>query len=721
MSRSVARLLAGAVLIAAVVVPATITSPSAQAACRPVLKSFTLARTTLTGGQATTATIKLSCRVPRRQKVRLAASAGIRVPGYVYVARGKSTRKVIIRTSPTTKRVAGKVKATYRLRVMKRSLTRTVTPCYPTPVPSAVSVPAYVHAGSSAMGTVTLSCYAKASLRVSLSSSSSGVTVPSTITVPAGKRTASFKLATRLPASGSQAAYRTTIRATRGQRTASKTIQVRPGLRTVSARQAPDSNAVSVTIGLSGPATTQTVVSLTSQIAGSGYPDGIPSASNSLRLPSKVTIPAGRSSLVVAAQTDVLRYDEQVSVKASLAGRSVSTQLTMLRAFRAGDNFTVHEPTLMPHGTDGEVRGELLVSLDHPAGPDGATVEFRGQRSYVPAGSRTARVAVYANPYPADSLISGTFEITSESSDGNLVYEDVTYLVHPAPTRLRLPTPVITGRPGTATVELAGRSAQDETIQLTGSGVVVPTTVTVPAGANSATFEIDGSGAGAGTVRADLRGATTSATVTVGAAVPDECRPQEIDVPEEVYVTNDFYDPLAYQTTVTLGCVAPTDLLVPLRSTNPYVLGAPRYVEVAKGSTAGTFALKAIGGGDCYHLRCMQEQFVEIQAGPADLTTSRPIAVKPGLWSFFHPENATTGVRDLEIWMTGQASAGTVADISTDRPDLLAFPPSVQVPAGSRFITVPAISSDSSAAGTTVRITVAIGRGSQTHELVLGE
>lgn len=721
MSRSVARLLAGAVLIAAVVVPATITSPSAQAACRPVLKSFTLARTTLTGGKATTATIKLSCRVSRRQKVRLAASTGIRVPGYVYVARGKNTRKVTVRTNPTTKRVAGKVKATYRLRVMKRSLTRTITPCYPTPVPSAVSIPTYVHAGSSATGTITLNCYAKTSLGVSLSSSSSGVTVPSTITVPAGKRTASFKLATRLPASGSQAAYRTTIRATRGQRTASKTIQVRPGLRTVSTKQAPDSNAVSVTIGLSGPATTQTVVTLASQVAGSGHLDGTPSVSNSLRLPSKVSIPAGRSSLVVAAQTNVLSYDEQVSVKASLAGRSVSTQLTTLRAFRTGDSFTVHEPTLAPHGADGEVRGELRVTLDHPAGPDGATVEFRGQRSYVPAGSMTARMAVYANPYPANSLISGTLVIENGESQGILVHQDASYAVHPAPSELRVPTPVITGRPGPATVKLVGPSAQSETIQLTGTGVAVPATVTVPAGSTSATFQIDGAGAGEGSVQAALRGATTSASVSVGAAIPDECRPQAIDVSEDVYVTNDFYDPLAYPTTVTLGCVAPTDLLVPLRSSDTYKLVTPRFIEVPKGSTTATFATKAIGGGDCYHFRCMPEQAVEIEAGPAGLTTSRTIAVKPGLWSFFHPKNETTGQRDLEIWMTGQASAGTVVDISTDRPDLLTFPPSVEVPAGSRFITVPATSSDPGAAGTTVRITVSIGRGSQTHELVLGE
>ncbi|NYI80322.1 hypothetical protein [Nocardioides panzhihuensis] len=471
-----------------------------------------------------------------------------------------------------------------------------------------------------------------------------------------------------------------------------------------------------MTVGLSGPATTETVVSL---IAATDYIDGAPVQSNSLSLPSKVTIPAGRSSLVVAAQASVLSYDEQVSVKASFAGRTVSTQLTTARAFRAGDSYTVHEPTLAPSGTDGEVRGELRVTLDHPAGPDGATVEFRGQRSYLSAGSMTARVAVYANPYPADSLISGTLVIENGSSSGILIRQDASYAVHPALSELRVPIPVITGRPATATVKLVGPSAQSETIHLTGAGVAVPATVTVPAGATSAAFQIDGIGAGTGSVRAELRGATTSTSVTVGAAIPDECRPQAIDVSEDAYVTNDFYDPLAYQTKVTLGCVAPTNLLIPLHSSNSYALTTPRFVEVTKGSTTGTFALEAIGGGACYYFRCIDELAVEIQAGPIGLSTSRTIAVKPGLWSFFYPRNATTGQHDLEVWMTGRASAGTIVNIATDRPDVLAFPASVEVPAGSRFITVPAVSGDPSAAGTTVRITVSIGRGSQTHEVVL--
>ncbi|MER7298775.1 hypothetical protein ABTX24_03930 [Nocardioides sp. NPDC127514] len=637
------------------------------------------------------------------------------MPDYVYVAKGTSTRKVTVRTSPTTKRVAGTVKATYRLRVIKRSLTRTITPCYPTAVPSSITLPTYVHAGSSTTGTVTLDCYAKTSLAVSLTSSNSGVTVPATVTVPTGKRTASFKLGSKLPATGSQAAYNATIRATRGQKTASRTIQVRPGLRTVSAKQASDSNAVDLTIGLSGPATTDTTVSL---VTATGYIDGVPVSSNSLVLPSKVTVPAGRSSLVVKPQLNLLPDDETVTIKATLAGRAISTQLTTLRAFRAGDSVMHNEPTLAPHGANGDVTGELRLILDHPAGPEGAIVEFRSHQAHIPAGSTTARVPVYANGYPADSRISGTLAIHTGSGD---VYEDVSYAVHPAPTGLRVPSPVITGRPATATVILAGASSQDETVQLTGAGVEVPATVTVPAGAASATFEIDGSGAGTGSVRAELRGATTSTTVTVGPAIPDECRPQAIDVAEDVYVTNDFYDPLAYQAQVTLGCAAPTDLLIPLRSSDSYTLAVPRYVEVAAGSTTGAFTLKAIGGGACYYFRCVPERAVAVEAGPSGLSMSRMIAVKPGLWSSFFPKNAETGLRDVQIWMTGQASAGTVASITTDRPDLLAFPASVEVPAGARYVTVPAISIDPSAAGTTVHVTVTIGRGSQTYDLVLGQ
>ncbi|MER7558706.1 hypothetical protein ABTZ46_17300 [Nocardioides sp. NPDC126508] len=232
MSRCVARLVLGLVLVAAVLdVPAAVTAPPAEAACRPALKSLTLARSTVAGGASTTATIRLTCRTPRRAKVQLWASTGIRVPAYAYVAGGRSTREVTVRTSPTTVRSSGRVKAVYRQVVRRATLVRTATPCYPTPVPTSVALPAYVHAGQTAAGTVTLDCVAKTSLAVSLTSSSSWVTVPGSVTVAAGRRTASFKAVTKAPAVGSLPAFDVTIRATRNRKSAARVMQVRPEIR----------------------------------------------------------------------------------------------------------------------------------------------------------------------------------------------------------------------------------------------------------------------------------------------------------------------------------------------------------------------------------------------------------------------------------------------------------------------------------------------------------
>lgn len=232
MSRRLARLVLGIALTVAVLnVPAAVTAPSAEAACRPALKSLTLARSTVAGGASTTATVRLTCRTPRRAKVQLWASTGIRVPAYVYVAGGRSTRVVTVRTSPTTARSSGRVKAVYRQVVRRATLVRTITPCYPTPVPTAVALPAYVHAGQRATGTVTLDCVAKTSLAVSLTSSSSWVTVPGTLTVLAGRRTASFTAVTKAPAVGTLPAFNVTIRATRNRKSAARTMQVRPEIR----------------------------------------------------------------------------------------------------------------------------------------------------------------------------------------------------------------------------------------------------------------------------------------------------------------------------------------------------------------------------------------------------------------------------------------------------------------------------------------------------------
>jgi len=232
MSRCFARLVLGIVLAVAVLnVPAAVTAPSAEAACRPALKSLTLARSSVAGGSSTTATIRLTCRTPRRAKVQLWASTGIRVPAYVYVAGGRSTRAFTVRTSPTTVRSSGRIKAVYRQVVRRATLVRTATPCYPTPVPTAVALPAYVHAGQRATGTVTLDCVAKTSLAVSLTSSSSWVTVPGTLTVQAGRRTASFTAATKAPATGTLPAFNVTIRATRNRKSAARVMQVRPEIR----------------------------------------------------------------------------------------------------------------------------------------------------------------------------------------------------------------------------------------------------------------------------------------------------------------------------------------------------------------------------------------------------------------------------------------------------------------------------------------------------------
>ncbi|WP_406025238.1 hypothetical protein OH802_03770 [Nocardioides sp. NBC_00850] len=329
MSRCFARLVLGIVLAVAVLnVPAAVTAPSAEAACRPALKSLTLARSTVTGGTSTTATIRLTCRTPRRAKVQLWASTGIRVPAYVYVAGGRSTRAVTVRTSPTTVRSSGRVKAVYRQVVRRATLVRTVTPCYPTPVPTAVALPTYVHAGQKASGTVTLDCVAKTSLAVSLTSSSSWVTVPGTLTVQAGRRTASFTAVTKAPNTGSLPAFNVTIRATRNQKSAARTMQVRPEI----------------------------------------------------------------------------------------------------RAFRAGDRFTVNEPVLTPEGTDGWVRGTLRITLDHPAPPGGLDVNGL----FIPEGGTWTEARIDHNPYPPDSRVTDHIRIT-DSTGNVLLNEEFTYTVHPAP------------------------------------------------------------------------------------------------------------------------------------------------------------------------------------------------------------------------------------------------------------------------------------------------
>jgi hypothetical protein len=705
MSRLVSRLLAAVLLAATVVVPTLLVSAPAQAACRPVLKSLALAKGSVTGGSSTTGTVTLSCRAPKGLKVQLRSGAGLKTSASVWVAKGKKSATFAVTSSPTTSRVAGTVSASYGRKTLRRALTRLATPCYPAPVPQSVALPATLYAGGTGSGSVTLSCAARTALRVQLSSSTPRVTVPSAVIVAAGSRTASFAVSAAMPAT-SEDAFDATVRAVAGTVSASRGTRIVPTLRDVTIEQVPGADRATLAVTLTGHAVDDVVVSLSDD-----------DAYGTMKVPDQVVVPADAESVSTSFAVTRRESEHPVVVTASLGSREVAAPTTVERYFKEGDSFVVNEPTMELVGPDLQVSGDLRVTLDHPAGPEGLSI----RDVPIAPGGRVADVPVFFSSFVSDGSATISFEIRDGRGFQVAQVSELPVVMHPGVGSLSVPSPVIVGRSSSGKVTLIAAPAQDETVSLSGTGLSVPASVTIPAGATSASFPVSATAAGSGTITGTLRdSAKRSASLPIGAAIPDECRPTGIDVPDDVYAVSDYDGTLPYPATVRLGCTAPTDLLIPLRvndAIHRLFIRAPAYARVPAGSNTGAFTLTVVGGGDCSFQGCTPALDTVLTAGPADLSIDRVVTVKPGLSGFTGEIDPATGRYALRIWMTGRASAGTVVSISTDNSDIITFPASTVIPTGSPSFLIPSVSQAIPAGGAVVGITVSIGPSVQ-HYLV---
>ena len=164
------RLLLLIALTAAVLLPVGTTASPAEAACSsPQLSKITVARSTVTAGQSTTATVTLSC-VPRTRKlVAVRATSGIVVPSSVYVRSGHRTRSFTVRTRLTAITTRGSVSATYNGRTVSTALTRRYAYCASPPLSSLTVSPTTIVSGNATKAVARLACRSTRSIRLVVS------------------------------------------------------------------------------------------------------------------------------------------------------------------------------------------------------------------------------------------------------------------------------------------------------------------------------------------------------------------------------------------------------------------------------------------------------------------------------------------------------------------------------------------------------------------------
>ena len=316
------------------------------------------------------------------------------------------------------------------------------------------------------------------------SSNPSALPVPATLTIPAG-----FAVSGEITLHAGQvtAATPVTVTATYNGTSATRTITVQPP----TLKTDPLQPVVKATGG----------ADLTGRLdlAGGGLaPAGgvqasVSSDSSAASVPATVTIPAGAGSTAFTIRTSPVATATTVTIRATHAGVTAQWQLFLHPAPRPASL------TLNPAATTGGSQGIVRIPAAAIAGFDqllrvsssNAAVASAPEFVTVPASQDIGRFTITTNPVTSTTPV--TFSVTG--GDTTVSADLTVHSTLPALTGLTVnPTSVEGGNPATGTVTLASAAPAGGVQVSLGSNLPgsasVPATVTVPAGATTATFTV---------------------------------------------------------------------------------------------------------------------------------------------------------------------------------------------------------------------------------------
>ena len=284
------------------------------------------------------------------------------------------------------------------------------------------------------------------------------------------------------------------------------------------------------------------------------------------------------------------------------------------------------------------------------------------------------------DPQNPNNLYLGTVGGVFKSSDGGGFWSPTGLFQHSPLASLSLdPSIVVSGSTSTGTVSLATPApAGGVTVMLASenpSAAIVPASVTVPAGATSATFVVStnwsGSGWTAFNISASVDGATRSAWFRIGpATIASALSIAPSSLPGGDSAT----------ATVTLNTAASAGAaVVALSSSNPAVANVPATVSVPAGTSAATFTVSTSS--------VPVATSVTISGTYGGATRSAALTVTPLIALSavsLNPASVTAGSASTgTVLLTAPAPpGGTAVTLSSSNPSIATVPASVTVPAG---------------------------------------
>jgi hypothetical protein len=274
-----------------------------------------------------------------------------------------------------------------------------------------------------------------------------------------------------------------------------------------------------------GGTTAQGTIILEAPAPKGGVSVALTNNSSVINIPSSVTVPAGATSASFPITTSTVSTSTAAQIQAD-PGTNYSATLWVDPAPTAGPLSVTLDPTSVNGGTNSQ--GTVTLSSAAPAG--GTVVNLSSSNTAVvtvptsvtvPAGSTSATFTASTSNVSFQTLVS----ITASSGRAT---ESATLKVNPAPAPVTLvslalsPTSVKGGNTSQGTVTLssfAPASGTLVTLASSNTGVAtVPASVTVPAGATSATFTISTNKVSSSTsvgITASAGGVTRTAPLTV--------------------------------------------------------------------------------------------------------------------------------------------------------------------------------------------------------------
>ena len=445
------------------------------------LGSFKLSLASVHGGTPVTGTVTITGIAPvAGLSVSLASdSAFAGVPDSVSIAGGSTTASFTITTTPVA------TDSTAKLTASLGSVSKTAALGIKAPVLILFGIaPTSVMGGTIINATVTLNSPApSAGTVVSLSSDSTFALVPASVTVPAGAKLGKFTITSKAVGTSSSAV----ISATLGSVTKTAFLAVLP----------PSLSALSVSpASLYGGATSVATVTLSDIAADAGFMLNLSSDSAFATVPTTVTVAGGTRTGTFNVTTVPVATVGTATISASDGTVSKTASLTVNPPKLSGI-------ALSPTAVVGGVNSTATITLTSAAPTGGTTVTLASDSTSatVPASATIAAGATTATFAVTTSVVTSATTANISATLGSDTSTTVLTINVVPPTTLTLsPNSVESGNVATGTITLGLPAPSGGTVfQLTSSNfyALVPSSVTVPAGATKATFAIQTPAVGA--------------------------------------------------------------------------------------------------------------------------------------------------------------------------------------------------------------------------------